>query len=91
MCEAHNEHYGRKLWVELTCFLFACFIMCTCTINGNITAWYSPSYNSPVATVITSGDVRNVNNTRFTAAFVSNYSGLTTTLSFTATTDNNET
>ena len=59
----------------------------TCTINGNITAWYSPSYDDLIATITTSGQISNKSNTGFTAAFLSNNSGLKTKLSFTATTD----
>ena len=63
----------------------------TCTITGSVAAWYSPpSDSTPIAT-ISSGQVSNVHNTEFTAAFVSNTSGLTTNLSFTATTDKNGT
>ena len=65
----------------------------TCTITGSVVTWYSPpSDRSLIATVTTSGLVNNVANTGFTAAFVSiNNSGLTTNLSFTATTDKNGT
>ena len=64
----------------------------TCTITGGGVAWYSPpSESSPIATVTISGVVKNFGNTGFTAAFVSNNSGLTTNLSFTATTDKNGT
>ena len=63
----------------------------TCTITGNIAAWYSPpSDSTPIATV-TSELVTNIDNTGFTAALVSNTSGLTTNLRFTATTDKNGT
>ena len=63
----------------------------TCTITGSAAAWYTPpSDSSPIATV-SSGQVSNVDNTGFTAAFVSNTSGLKTNLSFTATTDKNGT
>ena len=63
----------------------------TCTITGSVAAWYSPPRDStPIATV-SSGLVGNVDNTGFTAALVSNTSGLTTNLSFTATTDKNGT
>ena len=63
----------------------------TCTITGSVAAWHSPpSDKSPIATV-SSGQVSNVDNTGFIAAFVSNISGLTTNLSFTATTDKNGT
>ena len=65
----------------------------TCTIMGRSAEWYSPpSDSSPIATVMNSGKVSNVNNTGFTGALVSvNYPGLTTNLSFTATTDKNGT
>ena len=64
----------------------------TCTITGSVVAWYSPpSDNTPIATVTTSGLVINFGNTGFIAYFVSNNSGLTTNLSFTATTDKNGT
>ena len=63
----------------------------TCTITGGHVAWYSPPSNSkPIATV-SSGEVAN-SNTEFTAALVSvNNPGLTTNLSFIATTDKNGT
>ena len=64
----------------------------TCTITGSVAAWYSPpSHSSPIATVTTSGLVSNIDSTGFTAALVSNTSGLTTNLSFIATTDKNGT
>ena len=64
----------------------------TCTITGTSVAWYLPLLDSNyIATVTTSGQVNNVGNTGFTATFVSNNSGLTTNLSFTATTDKNGT
>ena len=64
----------------------------TCTITGSTVAWYSPPSDSNlIATVKTSGEVSNVGNTGFTAAFVTNNSGLTTNLSFTATADKNGT
>ena len=63
----------------------------TCTITGSVAAWYSPpSDSNPIATV-SSGQVSYVDNTGFTAALVSNTSGLKTNLSFTATTDKNGT
>ena len=60
---------------------------------GRSAEWYSPlSDSSPIATVMNSGKVSNVNNTGFTGALVSiNNPGLTTNLSFTATTDKNRT
>ena len=62
-----------------------------CTITGNVGAWYSPlSDSSPIA-IVSSGQVSNVDNTGFIASLVSNTSGLTTNLSFTATTDKNGT
>ena len=64
-----------------------------CTITGNLVHWYSPpSGRIPIATVH-SEKVINNNNFGFTAALVSmsNNSGLTTNLSFTATTDKNGT
>ena len=58
----------------------------TCTITGSRAYWYS----LPFATV-SSGQINN-NNTVFTAALVSvNKPGLTTNLSFIATTDKNGT
>ena len=64
----------------------------TCTITGNVVAWYSPSSDiNPFATVTTSGLVRYFSNTGFIATLVSNNSGLTTNLSFTTTTDKNGT
>ena len=64
----------------------------TCTITGSVALWYSPpSDRSPIATV-SSEKIYNVPNTGFTAALVSiNNSGLTANLSFTATTNKNET
>ena len=57
----------------------------TCTITGNVAAWYSPpSYY--IATV-SSKQVSTIGNTEFTAVLVSNNSGLTTNLSYIATTD----
>ena len=62
----------------------------TCTITGSLATWYSPPSDS-IATV-SSGQVTNAANTGFTAALVSvNNPGLTTNLSFTATTDKNGT
>ena len=65
----------------------------TCTITGSIVLWYSPpSGRHLIATVTATGQVYNVVNTGFTAAFVSvNNPGLTTNLSFTTTTDKNVT
>ena len=62
-----------------------------CTITEGQAIWYSPpSDNTPIATV-SSGEVVN-SNTEFTAALVSvNNAGLTTNLSFIATTDKNGT
>ena len=63
-----------------------------CTITGSIAAWYLPLlHNNYIATVTTSGIVINLGNTGFIATLVSNNSGLTTNLSFTATTDENGT
>ena len=63
----------------------------TCTIAKGQAAWYSPpSDSTPIATV-SSGEVVN-SKTEFTAALVSvNNPGLTTNLSFIATTDKNGT
>ena len=64
----------------------------TCTINGTVAAWYSPSSDiNPFATVTSTGLVRYFSNTGFIATLVSNNTGLTTNLSFTATTDKNGT
>ena len=63
----------------------------TCTITGSVAAWYSLSDSKPFASVTTSGQVIKFDDTGFTATFVSNNSGLTTNLSFTATTDKNGT
>ena len=63
----------------------------TCTITGSVAVWYSPPSDSTLVSTVSSGQVSNVDNTWFTAAFVSNTSGLTTNLSFTATTDKNGT
>ena len=64
----------------------------TCTITGSIAVWYSPpSGRSPIATV-SSKNIYNGHNTGFTAALVTiTNPGLTTNLSFTATTDKNGT
>ena len=64
----------------------------TCTINGSVATWYLPPIDSnQIATVTTSGLVKIFRNTEFIANLVSNNSGLTTNLSFTATTDKNGT
>ena len=65
----------------------------TCTVTGSTAVWYSPpSYTNHIAIVTTSGQVKYfVNNTGLFATLVSNMSGLTTNLSFTATTDKNGT
>ena len=64
----------------------------TCTITGSVVSWYLPLLHSNyIATVTTSGQVSNLGNTGFIANLVSNNSGLTTNLSFTATTDKNGT
>ena len=64
----------------------------TCNITGSIVAWYLPLLDSNhIATATTSGLVKNVGDTGFIANLVSNNSGLTTNLSFTATTDKNGT
>ena len=64
----------------------------TCTITGSVVAWYLPLlHNNYIATVTTFGLVINSGNTGFIANLVSNNSGLTTNLSFTATTDKNGT
>ena len=64
----------------------------TCTINGSLIHWYSPPSDTAIATVSTLGQVFNGPNTGFTASLVSvNNPGLTTNLSFTATTDKNGT
>ena len=64
----------------------------TCTITGRSAKWYlPPSDSSPIATV-TSEKVIDGDNFGFTVVLVSvNYPGLTTNLSFTATTDKNGT
>ena len=63
----------------------------TCTINGSVASWYSPpSDSSPIATVSSTQVITNYN-MEFTAALVSNHSGLTTNLSFIATTNKNGT
>ena len=56
----------------------------TCTINGTLAAWYSPPS-------VSTKQAGNVANTGFIAALVSVNSGLTTNLSFTATTNKNGT
>ena len=61
----------------------------TCTITGTRAAWYSPP--SKYIATVSSGHVHNAANTGFTAALVSNTSGLITNLSFFATTDKNGT
>ena len=63
----------------------------TCIITGGFTVWYSPPSTSCSISTVSIGQVSsNVDNTGFTAAFVSiNNSGLATNLSFTVTTDNN--
>ena len=64
----------------------------TCTITDSIVAWYLPLLdNNQIVTVTTSGLVKIERNTEFIAYLVSNNSGLTTNLSFTATTDKNGT
>ena len=62
----------------------------TCTINSNKAGWYSPP-NGRIA-LVSSGYVQVTSINGFTAALVSiNNTGLTTNLSFTATTDKNGT
>ena len=61
----------------------------TCTINGSVASWYSPP-SIYIATVISTQVITNYN-MEFTAALVSNNSGLTTNLSFIATTNKNGT
>ena len=64
----------------------------TCTITGNIATWYLPLLDSnQIISVTASGLVKSYLNTEFIAYLVSNNSGLTTNLSFTATTDKNGT
>ena len=64
----------------------------TCTITGTEAGWHSPPSNSSPIVKIFSGHVSPVGNSWFIAAFVSiNNPGLTTNLSFTATTDKNGT
>ena len=63
--------------------LMLIIIQLTCSA----THWYSPQLDSsPIATVH-SRQVKNFASNVFTSALVSNNSGLTTNLSFTATTD----
>ena len=63
-----------------------------CTITGSVASWFLPLLDSNViATVTTFGIVKIFHNTGFIAYLVSNNSGLTTNLSFTATTDKNGT
>ena len=61
----------------------------TCIITGSQASWYSPPLDY-IATV-SFNQVKTNGNTEFTAALVSNNSGLTTNLSFNATTDKNGT
>ena len=64
----------------------------TCTINGSVAYWYSPPLVRDLIATISSQLVYNDPNSGFTATLVSiNNSGLTTNLSFTATTDKNGT
>ena len=64
----------------------------TCAITGNAAAWYLPLLDSnQIVSVTTSGLVKMYRNTGFIANLVSNNSGLTTNLSFTATTNENGT
>ena len=64
----------------------------TCIINGSVASWYLPLLHSDyIAIVTTSGQVSNFGYTGFIANLVSNNSGLTTNLSFIATTDKNGT
>ena len=66
----------------------------TCTITGSVAKWYLPLLHSNyIVTVTTSGLVKYFGDTGhgFIAALVSKNSGLTTNLSFTATTDKNGT
>ena len=63
----------------------------TCTITGSAAAWYSPPSDDNAIATVSSGQVSN-SNSEFTAALVSvNNPGLTSNLSFTATTDKNGT
>ena len=62
-----------------------------CTITGGQAAWYSPPSDSTAIATVSSGEVVN-SNIEFTAALVSvNNPGITTNLSFIATTDKNGT
>ena len=62
-----------------------------CTIAGSVAAWYSPPSDSTAIATVSSGEVVN-SKTEFTGALVSvNNPGLTTNLSFIATTDKNGT
>ena len=61
----------------------------TCTITGNSAAWFFPPYDYIAR--ITSESVNTISNKGFTAALVSNNSGITTNLSYIATTDKNGT
>ena len=64
----------------------------TCTITGSVAVWHSLPNSSLIASVTTSGQVIKYGNNGFTAVLVSiNNPGLTTNLSFTATTDKNGT
>ena len=64
----------------------------TCTITNNVVAWYSPPSNiNNFATVTSAGLVIHFSNIGFIATLVSNNTGLTTNLSFIATTDKNGT
>ena len=60
--------------------------------NGSAVAWHSPPSDNTAIAIVSFQEVANVANTEFTAALVSiNNPGLTTNLSFTATTDKNGT
>ena len=64
----------------------------TCTITGSVAIWYSPPSDRSAIASVSSENIYNGPNTGFTAALVSiNNPGLTTNLSFTATTDKNGT
>ena len=59
-------------------------------ITGGFTVWYyPPSTSNLISTVIVGQVSGNVDNIGFTATIVSNNSGLTTNLYFTATNDKN--
>ena len=64
----------------------------TCTITGSVALWYSPPSGRSVIATVSSEKIYNGHNTGFTAALVTiTNPGVTTNLSFTATTNKNGT